>query len=196
MNTIVALSIGQTFILMLLVALVGTDLVIFFSIWRHNTSYIEKNNRISMVTLLETFDPESLCPFCQVIRLPQSRHCNICNRCIDRYDHHCPWINNCVGRTNHSRFYVHLILIVAYCVGSLLNAILKLAKNSDDVQTTGVFKERNYVFPESLITVCIISLLVFGLVFGVLVFALFIYQTQNLMKGVTSTERTRRLRLN
>ena len=124
MNTIVALSIGQTFILMLIFSLVGTDLVVFFSIWRYNTSYIEKNNKISMVTLLETFDPESLCPFCQVIRLPQSRHCNICNRCIDRYDHHCPWINNCVGRTNHSRFYLHLILIVTYCVVSLLNAII------------------------------------------------------------------------
>ena len=44
-------------------------------------------------------------------------------------------------------------------------------------------------------TVSVIGLFSFGLLFGVLVSALFVYQTQNLMKGVTSTERMRRARL-
>lgn len=79
------------------------------------------------MALLETFDPESLCPFCQVIRLPMSRHCNICNKCVDRYDHHCPWVNNCVGRTNHANFYLHLVLVILYCVLSVINACISLA---------------------------------------------------------------------
>lgn len=184
---------------MIIIAILMADLGIFVSIWLSTSSYIEPSNKVKFVSLMETFDPETLCPFCRVIRLPQSRHCNICNRCVERYDHHCPWINNCVGRTNHSRFYVHLILILAYCAASLVNAIVSLAANGDNGDTnvsTGLFRANSELFiPEALIGVSHVTLLALGLLFGVLVLALFVYQTQNLVKGVTSTERIRRARL-
>lgn len=52
-----------------------------------------------------------LCPECQVIRTARSRHCAICNQCVERFDHHCPWINNCVGINNHNAFLMFLITI-------------------------------------------------------------------------------------
>ena len=126
------------------------------------------------MSLLETFDPESLCPFCQVIRLPQSRHCNICNQCVERYDHHCPWVGNCVGRTNHSSFYLHLILIVIYCVASLINAFMSTVKDDADSISDAVV----YVnIPSALETISVMTLLTFGFLFGTLVTVLFIYQT-------------------
>lgn len=69
-----------------------------------------RNDRIDFMKLLEAFEPQSLCPECNVIRSGRSRHCIICQRCIDRYDHHCPWINNCVGIKNHNLFMVYLIV--------------------------------------------------------------------------------------
>ena len=49
-----------------------------------------------------------MCPDCEVLRTPRSRHCAICNKCVERFDHHCPWINNCVGIHNHNSFMVFL----------------------------------------------------------------------------------------
>lgn len=67
-----------------------------------------KNEGIEFLSLLEAFDAQSLCPECQIIRTGRSRHCIICKRCVERYDHHCPWINNCVGIQNHNIFLAYL----------------------------------------------------------------------------------------
>lgn len=72
--------------------------------------YLKKPS-IPFLTLLDRFDPTMLCPDCEIIRTPRSRHCSICNKCVERYDHHCPWINNCVGIRNHFSFLSFLLII-------------------------------------------------------------------------------------
>ena len=170
MNVLVALS-GNNFKMMIITGLLWiNDLIMFTVIWRSESSFIERDTDVSFVSLMETFDAESLCPFCRVIRLPQSRHCNICNRCVERYDHHCPWVNNCVGRTNHLYFYIHLILVLLYCICSMINALLTLFKAEDGVSTT------NQV-PEIIITASTFTLITLAVLFGVLITILIVYQT-------------------
>lgn len=70
--------------------------------------YLRKPKDVTFMKILEEFDPVLLCPDCEVIRTEKSRHCSVCNRCIERFDHHCPWINNCVGTNNHGIFVVFL----------------------------------------------------------------------------------------
>lgn len=48
---------------------------------------------------------------CLVFVLQQpmrAKHCQLCQHCVQRYDHHCPWIENCVGEKNHPLFIAYL----------------------------------------------------------------------------------------
>jgi palmitoyltransferase len=82
-----------------------------------------KNEGIEFLKLLESFDAQSLCPECEIIRTTRSRHCVICNSCIERYDHHCPWINNCVGIKNHNLFVLYLLLQIVSIIVTLAQSI-------------------------------------------------------------------------
>lgn len=50
--------------------------------------YVKPNPEYNFQALLNKLDPIYLCPECKIIRTPRSRHCNMCNRCVERYDHH------------------------------------------------------------------------------------------------------------
>ena len=42
----------------------------------------------------------------------RSKHCVICDKCTDYFDHHCYWVNNCIGGNNYSTFIFFLFLAV------------------------------------------------------------------------------------
>jgi hypothetical protein len=86
----------------------------FIFVWLKDPGYLKKSPTLDFYELLQIFDPESLCPECEVIRTPRSRHCNICNQCVNRFDHHCPWVNNCVGAGNHGWFFAYIVSISLY----------------------------------------------------------------------------------
>ena len=98
----------------------GISLVCCIMSWLKDPGYLKKA-KIPFIQLLDKFDPTMLCPECEVIRTARSRHCSICNRCIERFDHHCPWINNCVGMKNH---YVFLFFLLFTAITVLLTIIL------------------------------------------------------------------------
>lgn len=76
--------------------------------------YVKKSSKVSFLRLNQYFDPSYICPTCEVLKPQDSRHCYICNKCVDRFDHHCQWLNNCVGIANHGFFFCYLALIWTY----------------------------------------------------------------------------------
>lgn len=58
------------------------------------------------------------CHNCGLARPLRSKHCNICNKCIRKYDHHCSWLGTCIGEYNQRDFLFFLlaetILTIAY----------------------------------------------------------------------------------
>ena len=70
-----------------------------------------------------------MCPDCEVLRTERSKHCAICNRCVERYDHHCPWINNCVGINNHTPFLVFIVTLIMILMLIIISYIVMLAND-------------------------------------------------------------------
>ncbi|CAD8092461.1 unnamed protein product [Paramecium sonneborni] len=85
------------------------ELPYYFHFYRFsNPAYLIRRKE-PLYTLITTVDHQNICPFYLVIKLPRSKHCDICKRCLLVYDHHCPWINNCVDALNHL-FFILLYL--------------------------------------------------------------------------------------
>jgi hypothetical protein len=114
------------------------SVVSFLFCWLKDPGYVKPDPHIDFLSLLEHFDPNSLCPECEVIRTPRSRHCNICNRCVNRFDHHCPWINNCVGAGNHGWFYLYILSTLLYSgflmflSGQIFYSLMVITLTDDD----------------------------------------------------------------
>ena len=86
--------------------------------------YLIKPRNLSFMQLLKEFDPVLLCPDCEVVRTDRSRHCSICNKCVERFDHHCPWINGCVGTANHGLFVIFILSMETLLISTMTVLLL------------------------------------------------------------------------
>ena len=86
--------------------------------------YLKSPKGVPFMEMMKIFDPVLLCADCEVVRTDRSRHCSICNKCVERFDHHCPWINNCVGLGNHGVFMAFLVSMLSLLVTTFISLII------------------------------------------------------------------------
>ena len=108
-----------------------------------NPGHLKSPKGIPFMDMMKSFDPVLLCADCEVVRTDRSRHCSICQKCVERFDHHCPWINNCVGIDNHGVFMGFLISMLTL----LYFTFFVLAYNFTCWKNFGRLATQDYAIP-------------------------------------------------
>ena len=93
----------------------GLYTLVFFAVYTFYLGSIAnpgiiKSNNISHLKKKYPYDflfntEEKFCKKCDMEKINRSKHCIICDKCIEKFDHHCIWLNNCIGAKNLKYFY-------------------------------------------------------------------------------------------
>ncbi|CAG9311982.1 unnamed protein product [Blepharisma stoltei] len=155
--------------------------ICFFITWLKDPGYIKPGENESIFHLYEQYETHLICPDCAVYRPARSRHCQTCNKCVEKFDHHCPWINNCIGAKNIGVFYIFICSIWISLIFAISLSLKVLIDPELDAHAFDVALETSVAF--SVITIIIASAFMMPVTFLVSV------QTKNFWTNRTTSER-------
>ncbi|CDW88101.1 dhhc zinc finger domain containing protein [Stylonychia lemnae] len=82
------------------------NMTFFFLTMFRSPGYVQKPDNMNFEKLLEHYDPNYLCPSCEVLCFADSRHCYICNKCVNKFDHHCQWSRHLYYTYDSDELYI------------------------------------------------------------------------------------------
>ena len=146
---------------------------------------------------------EDFCKKCNFEKINRSKHCIICDKCIEKFDHHCIWVNNCIGAKNLKYFYYFIFshwILVTYA------AILACAMFYFEIKEKKLFEQIFYdvktgqQFNATYLTVfryllwknyCLMASTLMLIFISFFLFYFFYLQFKLLLQNYTSNEKNR-----
>ena len=78
---------------------------------------LEKDSRGEYPLILKVndgLDVRNFCPKCYIQKSSNVKHCFICDKCVEDYNHHCFWINKCIGKNNRIFYFLFILFSLIY----------------------------------------------------------------------------------
>ena len=95
--------------------------ILFFILSFSDPGKLSNSNNISMLDLVLRGELlEEYCPNCLIKMNYRTKHCIICEKCVDEFDHHCFWVGNCIGKNNYLLFFIFLVFVIFNTVFNFL----------------------------------------------------------------------------
>ena len=84
--------------------------------YKKNTE-IEKKSKGQyplIVKVDEGVDVRHYCSKCYIQKANNIKHCFICDKCVEDFNHHCFWINKCIGKNNRFFYFIFILFALIY----------------------------------------------------------------------------------
>jgi hypothetical protein len=107
-------------------------------------------------------DFSRLCPECKLEKQPRSKHCKVCNHCVERFDHHCEWLGICIGKGNYPTYLVFISSVFLSLMITFYICIRELAFELGPDQYSFVFGSASFLpdfFYKQSVSLVLIGLL-------------------------------------
>ena len=141
--------------------------------------YLKQQPEDTLLSLFLRYEAYLVCPDCVVWRPARSRHCQCCDRCVEKFDHHCPWLSNCIGARNLGFFYAFLLSTELSLAVAAVAGFMALLEGKEAV-----------IGMEGLVVKVVGCVIGVGSgLFLLPVTLLFCVQTQNFLGNTTTNER-------
>ena len=161
--------------------------ILYISLSFSNPGKMINNEYNDLLDIVEKGnDAEDFCPYCLVKNNFRSKHCLICQNCIDEFDHHCFWVGNCIGKNNYKLFFIFLIYIL---LNTLYNIGVNIYYLATEIGTENI-QEDNKAFPGFYFGNCFLYNNIFRIIVSISIFIiciLFFVPLFNLFRMQLST---------
>jgi len=161
--------------------------ILYISLSFSNPGKMINNEYKDLLDIVEKGnDAEDFCPHCLVKNNFRSKHCLICQNCIDEFDHHCFWVGNCIGKNNYKLFFIFLIYIL---LNTLYNIGVNIYYLAIEIGTENI-QEDNKAFPGFYFGNCFLYNNIFRIIVSISIFIiciLFFIPLFNLFRMQLST---------
>ncbi|XP_055517594.1 uncharacterized protein si:ch211-223a10.1 [Leucoraja erinacea] len=67
--------------------------------------------------------PSCFCIYCEIVQPKGTKHCRLCNSCMENFDHHCLFLMKCVAKNNQRLFILFLLEIIVCHLTFILSAL-------------------------------------------------------------------------
>ncbi|EDL45916.1 hypothetical protein, conserved [Plasmodium vivax] len=124
-----------------------------------------------------SFDVKKLCPTCFLFKNLRTKHCRLCGRCVDLYDHHCIFTLNCMSVDNAKVFLIWIALNLFFHFWKVyihISTFMRLEFPSSSLPFRGVSL--------SVVLLSVLHLYLMG--------AIFLRTGLNILENITSNEKS------
>ena len=175
--------------------LLNLTLLIILLLKNPGYKYIENQNGINpLIKLIEdNKDIKNYCPKCFIPEVNGIKHCIICDKCVEGFNHHCFWINKCIGKKNKLIYLLFLFISLIYTLDSIYISILSLLDFSSLSYNIFIYKNILNTSKQRQIRVFFIDLIFIFSIF--ICFPLFFLLFNKLRKKKDLNNTTKKLEL-